>query len=92
MPRLSPDKSKPLDEERGPEGSIKIEKKVEAAARGKCVLVKREVSFPGFVPEVKGPEDWRAVIRSNQADSPKWPSRGISSSTIHRSFSGSSCL
>ncbi len=73
MPRLSPDKSKPLDEERGPEGSIKIEKKVEAAARGKCVLVKREVSFPGFVPEVKGPEDWRAVIRSNQADSPKWP-------------------
>ena len=48
---------KAKEENRGPGGSIKIEKAVESAQRGRCYLVGREIPFPAYVPP---PGEWRA--------------------------------
>ncbi len=52
---------------------VKIEKRVETALRGKCSLVGRETRFPGYVAEVKGPEDWSVIAHHHHLRSENWP-------------------
>ena len=57
----------------GPQLAIHIEKKVETAVRGKCIVLGREIPFPGYIAEVKGREDWRVVLSRLDPNAPKWP-------------------
>ena len=61
------------DNEYGRETYFTIERKVEHAWIGKAYLMGQEVSYPAYVPEIKGNEDWYAALSYEEYIPKGWP-------------------
>ena len=61
------------DNNYGSKTYLTVEKKVEHAWMGKLYLMGQEVSYPAYVPEVKGDEDWYAVLSYDKYIPKGWP-------------------
>lgn len=50
-----------------------VKEKVETARNGICNIKGKEISFPAYIPEIKGEEDWVVFYRNMDYLPEKWP-------------------
>lgn len=52
---------------------LKVEEKTESARIGKCYFFDKELTFPAYIPEIKGEEDWKVFHRHMNLLPESWP-------------------